>query len=110
MPAAVTAALSDPAHERVLSIVTVWEIGIKVALGKLQLQKPFRVWIETAINDLALTELPITLDHIDQQMGLPFHHRDPFDRLLAAQVFVEGIPLVSDDAIFYAYGVTRVWV
>jgi len=80
--AAATAALTGPAHDRLLSIVTAWEIGIKVALGKLTLLKPFRVWVQTAITDLVLTELPIALKHVEQQMSLPFHHRDPFDRLL----------------------------
>lgn len=102
-------ALLDPAHDRLLSVATVWEIGIKAALGKLRLSKPFRVWVQTAITDLVLTELPITVDHVERQMGLPFHHRDPFDRLLAAQCQAEAIPLISSDAIFDVYGVQRVW-
>jgi len=59
--------------------------------------------------DLGLIILPITLDHADRQSGLPFHHRDPFDRLLAAQALVEGIPVVSADAIFDQYGANRIW-
>ena len=109
LPAAVTAALSDPAHDRLLSIVTVWEIGIKVALGKLTLSKPFRVWVQTASTDLVLTELPIALEHVERQMNLPFHHRDPFDRLLAAQSLSDNIPLISGDTVFDAYGVQRIW-
>ncbi|MDB5306880.1 MAG: hypothetical protein JWO38_1082 [Gemmataceae bacterium] len=109
LSAAATAALTEPAHDRLLSIVTVWEIGIKVALGKLPLSKPYRPWIQTAISDLVLSDLPITLDHVERQMSLPFHHRDPFDRLPAAQALVEGIPLISCDTIFDAYGVTRIW-
>jgi PIN domain nuclease of toxin-antitoxin system len=109
LSAAATAALTDPAHDRLLSVVTIWEIGIKVALGKLPLSKPFRPWIETAITDMALTVLPISLDHVERQMGLTFHHRDPFDRLLIAQSLVEGIPLISCDTIFDAYGVNRIW-
>ncbi len=60
---AATTALTDPAHDRLLSIVSVWEIGIKTALGKLKLSRSFRAWIQTAIADLVLTELPIALDH-----------------------------------------------
>ena len=104
-----TAALTDPAHERLLSPATVWEIGIKAALGKLRLSKPFRVWVETAITDLVLTELPIKLDHVERQMALPFHHRDPFDPLLAAQSLSEAVPVISCDTIFDAYGVQRAW-
>lgn len=63
--------------------------------------------MDRAMADLALIVLPITLDHAERQAGLPFHHRDPFDRLLAAQALVEGIPLVGADAIFDQYGVNR---
>jgi len=108
LPTAAKDALTDPAHDRLLSIVTVWEIGIKVALGKLNLSKPLRVWVKTAITDLVLTELPITLDHIERQMGLPVHHRDPFDRLLAAQSLSEGTTLISADTVFDAYSVQRI--
>jgi PIN domain nuclease of toxin-antitoxin system len=109
LSAAATAALTDPAHDRLLSIATIWEIGIKTTLGKLPLSKPFRVWIETAIADVALTVLPITLDHIERLTNLAFHHRDPFDRLLITQALVEGVPLISCDTQFDAYGVTRIW-
>ncbi len=109
LPSSAAAALTDPAHDRLLSIVTVWEIGIKVSLGKLPLSKPFRSWIDTAIADLVLTLLPITVDHVERLAALPFHHRDPFDRLLIAQSQAEGIPLISCDALFDAYGVQRIW-
>jgi PIN domain nuclease of toxin-antitoxin system len=109
LPAVATRALSDPSHERVLSIVTVREIGIKLAIGKLRLSKPYRSFVESAVADLRLSEMPIRIDHVERQMSLPFHHRDPFDRLLAAQALVEGIPLISNDPVFDAYGVTRIW-
>ena len=102
-------ALQDPANELVLSACTVWELSIKSGLTKLKLSLPFRQWMEKAIADLELIVLPITLDHAERQAGLPFHHRDPFDRLLAAQSLVEGIPLVSTDVMFDRYGVIRVW-
>lgn len=89
--------------------MTVWEIGIKVSVAKLILSSPLRPWAQKAIVDMALSELPITLDHIEQQMSLAFHHRDPFDRLLVAQSLFEGAPIVSANAIFDAYGVTRIW-
>lgn len=104
-----TAALTDPAHDRLVSIATIWEIGIKVAIGKLSLSKPFSEWTETAIADLALTVFPITVEHVERQTRLAFHHRDPFDRLLIAQALVEDIPLISCDTQFDAYGVTRIW-
>lgn len=109
LSATAMAPLSDPTHDRLVRIATVWEIGIKVAISKLPLSKPFREWMETAIADLAMTVLPITLDHVERQTQLEFHHRDPFDRLLIAQALVEDIPLISSDAQFDAYGVTRIW-
>lgn len=107
-PAAV-AALQDPANELLLSAGTIWELSIKNGLGKLTFSLPFRQWMDKAVIDLELIVLPITLDHAERQAGLPWHHRDPFDRLLAAQALVESIPLVSVDAIFDQYGVHRVW-
>ena len=109
LPEPATTALTNPADDRLLSIATIWEIGIKVALGKLPLSKPFRTWMDTAISDLAMTPLPITLDHVEQLTQLPFHHRDPFDRLLIAQAMVEGMTLVSCDEHFPAYGVPLLW-
>jgi PIN domain nuclease of toxin-antitoxin system len=106
--AAITS-LQAPENELLLSAGTIWELSIKCGLSKLTLSLPFRDWMEKAIADLDLTILPITLDHAERQAGLPFHHRDPFDRLLAAQSLVEGIPLVSADAIFDRYGIIRIW-
>ena len=109
LSATATATLINPSNDRLLSAATVWEIGIKVALKKLTLSKPFRPWVETAIHDLVLTELPIEFDHIERQMTLTHHHRDPFDRMLAAQALVLRISVISNDAIFDAYGVNRIW-
>ncbi len=109
LSAMATATLSDPVHDRLVSIATIWEIGIKVAIGKLPLSKPFRAWIDTAIADLAASVLPITLDHLERQSQLEFHHRDPFDRLLIAQALVEDIPIISSDTQFDVYGVMRLW-
>jgi PIN domain nuclease of toxin-antitoxin system len=101
--------IQDPAHDRLMSAATLWEIAIKVGLGKLPLSLPYRQWMDRAMADLVLIVLPITLDHAERQSGLPWHHRDPFDRLLVAQAQVEGVPLVSDDPAFDAYGITRLW-
>ena len=68
-----------------MSAATIWEIGIKVGLKKLSLSMPYREWMNKAIADLGLTLLPITVEYADVQAGLPKHHGDPFDRLLAAQ-------------------------
>ena len=102
-------ALQDPANELIFSSGSIWELAIKLSLGKLKLSLPYRQWIETAIADLGLTLLPIGLEHAEMQTRLSFHHRDPFDRLLVAQASVEGVPLISADAVFDQYGVSRIW-
>jgi len=107
-PVAMTA-MGDPANELLVSAATLWEIAIKFGMGRLPLSLPFRQWMEKAMADLGLIILPITLDHADRQSGFPFHHCDPFDRLLAAQALVEAIPVVSNDAVFDQYGVNRIW-
>jgi PIN domain nuclease of toxin-antitoxin system len=107
--AAAHAAITDPANDLLLSAATVWEIAIKVGLGKLTLSLPFRQWMNQAIADLGLRLLPITVEYADVQAGLPRHHGDPFDRLLVAQAIVEDVPVISSDPRLDAYGITRVW-
>ena len=107
--AAAHAAITDPANDLLLSAATVWEIAIKVGLGKLTLSLPFRQWMNQAIADLGLRLLPIKVEYADVQAGLPRHHGDPFDRLLVAQAMVENVPVISADPRLDAYGITRVW-
>ena len=104
-----TAVLQDPNNDLALSIGSVWELSIKLSLRKLSLSLPFLVWMEKALNDLGVELLPITVEHADVQSRIPFLHRDPFDRLLVAQVSVEGISLISADVVFDQYGVSRLW-
>ena len=101
--------LENSGNQLTVSVGTIWEISIKTGLGKLVLSVPFREWIDEAVSDLGLDILPITPEFADRQTTLPFHHRDPFDRLLCAQCLIEGIPLVSADAVFDQYGVRRIW-
>jgi PIN domain nuclease of toxin-antitoxin system len=103
------AAITDPANDLLLSAASVWEIAIKVGLGKLTLSLPYRQWMNKAMADLGLAVLPITVDYAEVQSGLPRHHGDPFDRLIVAQAIVEGVPIISSDSQLDAYGVTRIW-
>ena len=103
------AAVSDPSNDLLLSAATIWEIAIKVGLGKLTFSLPYRRWISQAMADLGVAVLPLTVDYADAQTRLPFHHRDPFDRLLVAQAQIERIPLVSRDPIFDRYDIVRLW-
>lgn len=109
LPSLAISALSDPLNDRIVSVVSIWEISIKVALGKLPLAKSFRAWIDTALADMACSVLPIKLDHVEMLGSLPFHHRDPFDRMLIAQALAENILMIGSDAQFDSYGVKRQW-
>ena len=102
-------AITDPDNDLLLSAATVWEVAIKVGLKKLTLSLPYRVWMERAIDDLGLVMLPITVEVSDRQAGLPWYHRDPFDRLIIAQAFSEDVPVVGCDPIFDDYGIKRLW-
>jgi PIN domain nuclease of toxin-antitoxin system len=101
--------LEDPANDLLVSAATVWELAIKVSLGKLTLTEPFEPWMSAALDDLTASVLPISVPHAAAQVVLPWHHRDPFDRLLAAQAQVESVRLVSKDPQFDQYGIDRVW-
>lgn len=102
-------AICDPEATCLVSLASAWELAIKVSLGRLELTESVATFIEAeaALNGFIL--LPIQLAHIATVEGLAFHHRDPFDRLLAAQALAEAIPLVSADQAFDSYGVKRLW-
>ena len=70
---------------------------------------PFRQWMETAIIDLKLDVVPVTVEYAERVAALPPHHKDPFDRLIIAQALVDAIPVVGTDAVFDSYGVNRIW-
>jgi PIN domain nuclease of toxin-antitoxin system len=106
---AARAAILDPANDKLVSPASWWEIGIKMSTGKYTLTVPHDVFFDSAIAANGFLVLPIEPRHTGGLIGLPFHHKDPFDRLLIAQAVVEGIPVVSADAAFDPYPVRRVW-
>ena len=93
----------------VLSTVSVWEIAIKSALGKLRLPEPAEAWVPARITLSVVTPLPVDVAHALRVGTLPPHHRDPFDRMLIAQAREEKMALVSNDVAFDAFGVRRIW-
>lgn len=109
LSAAARSALLDPLNERWLSPISLVEIALKVRIGKLPLPRPYASIFpaELFANDIHL--LPLAAEHIEPLTALPLHHRDPFDRLIAATVLVEGMTLVSADPVFDAYGLRRLW-
>ena len=101
--------VSDPANEVLFSPASYWEMAIKIRLGKWQLNRPYKEFIDIALMQYGFLVLPILPAHTARLIGMPFHHKDPFDRMLVAQSLDEGIPIVSVDTQLDAYGVTRIW-
>ena len=92
-----------------LSIASLWEMAIKISLGKLRLEQPFETFIPQQLTVNGIGILNLSVEHTAAVSTLPFYHRDPFDRLIAVQAKVEQMPLVSADPVFDAYGIERVW-
>ena len=103
-PAAL-AALEDEANELLLSVASVWEMQIKIQLGKLKLSLPLKELLKNQQETNNLTVSPVALPHVLALEALPFHHKDPFDRLLIAQSIEEDLTLVTADSQFSAYSV-----
>jgi PIN domain nuclease of toxin-antitoxin system len=103
------ALIVNPTNQKLISTVTFWEIAIKVSIGKLELGEPYRAFVHREINRNNFDILSVSVDHAAAVSILPFHHRDPFDRMLVAQAIVEQIPVVSGDPAFDAYAITRLW-
>jgi PIN domain nuclease of toxin-antitoxin system len=102
-------AIEDVGNDKFVSAASAWEMAVKVGLGKLQLSEPFDILIPREMRSNGFLYLPIDLAHTVRVVSLPFHHRDPFDRMLVAQVLCEQIALVSADVPLDAYGIQRIW-
>lgn len=103
------ATIEEPDNEMFLSVASIWEMAIKYSLGKLVLTRPFGELIPAQLELNGISVLPLAVSHAAAVASLPFHHRDPFDRILVAQALTEQLPILSNDAVFDAYGVTRIW-
>lgn len=101
--------IADPSNDLLLSTVSVWEIAIKHSLGKLSLLTEFSEITTTRLRDRNLLPLSITHEHALESGKLPFHHKDPFDRLLIAQAQIEKLPIITPDPHFKKYGVEVIW-
>ncbi len=99
----------DPSNDIEISPATYWEIAIKISINKYSLPEPFEQFMEREIAANNFRILHIEPRHTSPLVTLPFHHRDPFDRLMIAQAMVENIPIVSRDSVMDAYPVTRLW-
>lgn len=102
--------LEDQAHTLYLSYASAWEIAIKVSIGKMTLTESVADLIRFQQSKIDLQLLPFELAHLDLIERLPFHHNDPFDRMLIAQAQIEGMTVVGVDAAFDRYGIQRLWL
>ncbi|MFN8450248.1 MAG: type II toxin-antitoxin system VapC family toxin [Anaerolineae bacterium] len=84
-------------------------MAIKISLGKLSMPEPFDHFINEQVQLNQISLLSFTIPQIAPIATLPFHHRDPFDRMLVAQALSENLPVLSRDAAFDAYSVQRIW-
>ncbi len=105
----VLAACEDNKNELTLSVASIWEMQIKVQLGKLRLTHSIRDLISTHRATYDLQILSIFLNHVLALDNLPVHHRDPFDRILIAQASTERLVIVTKDQIFKEYPVQLLW-
>lgn len=105
VPAVVREALEDVDNEVWVSAASVWEIAIKRSLGKVRIEEPWR----RTLTGLGFAQLPITAEHAAAVESLPWHHKDPFDRLLIATALRHGGVVVTCDPAFTAYGVRVLW-
>src|SRR5579872_3432185 len=105
LSSAAKTAMSDPNNKVVVSAATVWEIAIKVQIGKLKAPADLPGYI----REQEFEALSVTVFHGQRAGALPGPHKDPFDRMLIAQAQAEGIPLVSNEEVFDGYGINRIW-
>jgi PIN domain nuclease of toxin-antitoxin system len=104
-----TALKAIESNDCLVSMASFWEMSIKVSLGKLRLPKPVERYLPEQMSMNGFETLAIKFRHVAGTADLPWHHRDPFDRLLVAQAMEEKVSIVSRDAQFDAYGLTRIW-
>ncbi len=109
LSAAARRAIADGNNECYLSVASCWEMAIKSSLGKLKLAKSVERFVSEQITANGFSLLNIELRHAAKVEKLPFHHRDPFGRLLIAQAMTEKLTIISADGNFSHYGVKVIW-
>ncbi|WP_419943354.1 type II toxin-antitoxin system VapC family toxin [Candidatus Palauibacter sp.] len=101
--------IGDETNRVVISAATAWEIATKYRIGKLPGCEAVALDIAGHMAAQGFDELPITVADAARAGRLPGPHRDPFDRILAAQALARGLPIVSTDGVFDRYGLDRLW-
>jgi len=101
--------IADPACTILVSAASAWEIAIKAAAGKLELQGVPETYVQERIRSHGFEPLAVELAHALRAGALPRHHGDPFDRMLVAQGQLEGVPIVTGDPLLGLYDVETIW-
>jgi PIN domain nuclease of toxin-antitoxin system len=101
--------IEDLGNQKLISPAVYWEIAIKISINKYHLTEPYETFIDRGIRQNGFVILPIEPRHTSILITLPFHHRDPFDRLIIAQAIAEQIPVVGVDTAFNDYPIQRLW-
>jgi PIN domain nuclease of toxin-antitoxin system len=101
--------IENPAHEKFVSAASLWEIVVKLSLEKLKLPRPFGEVFPQQLEVNGFELLPISCAQLNRLVELPFHHRDPFDRLLIAQAMVDDLTIVTRDPEFSKYPAKVLW-
>jgi PIN domain nuclease of toxin-antitoxin system len=96
-------------NELFVSVVSLWEILVKVQIGKLPLPRPAGRYLQQQLAAAAMQVLPVAFSHVLQLEQLPLHHRDPFDRLLVAQSIDEDLPILTADPALKSYPAKLIW-
>ncbi|WP_201324474.1 type II toxin-antitoxin system VapC family toxin [Pseudanabaena sp. lw0831] len=109
IPKSTLTLLQDPNHEVILSVVSLWEMQIKIQLGKLTLRDDLELMLKIQQERNNISLISVTLSHILELRTLPLHHKDPFDRILIAQSKVENATLISRDSVFKSYECSVIW-
>ena len=101
--------IEDARNDKFLSVASIWEIAIKVSLGKLRLAVELNELIDVGAEGNGIAILGVRREHAQGVIALPFHHRDPFDRMLVSQALHERLAIVGADPAFDRYAVRRIW-
>jgi PIN domain nuclease of toxin-antitoxin system len=101
--------IEDQGNQKYLSIASLWEMSIKMSMGKLELEMPFTELVKREIYGNAIDLLQIKPNHLDELAKLAFHHKDPFDRLMISQALAENMTIVTKDGTFGSYPVRLLW-
>jgi PIN domain nuclease of toxin-antitoxin system len=102
-------AISDPSNQSYYSLVSIWEMSIKISLGKLKTSSPLNPKFEENLNEQGFLQSVPSFEEVAGVQYLPFHHNDPFDRLLISQAMSSNAHHISKDDVFNSYDVKRLW-